>query len=89
MTRIILPSPQFSGLTEAEIMAALNAPAPNNPIAYEVSRLMNRYAENIRAHVEQLGHIPDSYLSVKPRTEIEAVAMRLAIEAIQQQLQKR
>jgi hypothetical protein len=89
MTRVILPSPRFSGLTEAEIMAALNDPDPGNPIAVEVARLITGYAENFRAHVEQLGHIPDSFLRVKPRTAIEAVAVRLTTEAIQQELQKR
>jgi hypothetical protein len=27
------PAPQFTGLSEAEIMAALNDPDPSNPIA--------------------------------------------------------
>lgn len=86
MTRIVPPAPQFASLTEAEIMAALNDPDPGNPIAVEVARLIAGYSENFRAHVERLGHIPDSFLQVKPQTAIEAVAMRLTTEAIQQQL---
>lgn len=88
MTRIVSPAPQFINLTEAEVMAALNDPDPGNPIAVEVVRLINGYGENFRAHVEQLGHIPDTILHVKPQTAIEAVAMRLTTETIQQQLQK-
>jgi hypothetical protein len=45
---------------------------------------MEDYSENFRAHVERLGYIPDSFLRVKPQTAIEAVAMRLTSEAIQE-----
>jgi hypothetical protein len=84
MTRVISPAPQFTGLTEAEVMAALDDPNPANPIAVEISRLIAGYTENFRAHVERLGHIPDSFLRVKPQTAIEVVAMRLTTETIQQ-----
>jgi len=40
MTRIISPAPQFTSLTEAEVMAALADPDPGNPIAAEVARLV-------------------------------------------------
>ena len=83
MPRIITPAPQFTGLTEAETMAALNDPNPGNPIAVEVARLIEGYTENFRAHVERLGPIPASVLIAKPQTAIEAVAMRLTTEAIQ------
>jgi hypothetical protein len=84
MTRIITPAPQFAGLTEAEVMAALDDRNPGNPIAVEVARLIEGYTENFRAHVERLGYFPASILHVKPQTAIEAVAMRLTTEAIQQ-----
>jgi hypothetical protein len=61
-----------------------NDPDPGNPIAVEVARLIEGYTENFRAHVERLGYIPDSFLHVKPQTPIEALAMRLTTEAIQQ-----
>ena len=51
MPTIITPAPQFTGLSEAEIMAALNDPDPGNPIAVEVARLIEGYTENFRAHV--------------------------------------
>jgi hypothetical protein len=82
----IFPAPQFTSLTEAEIMAALNNPDPANPIAVEVARLIEGYGENFRAHVERLGYIPESLLHAKPQTAIEAVAMRLTTEAIQDEL---
>jgi hypothetical protein len=55
MTRVVSPAPQFTGLTEAEVMAALDDPDPANPIAVEVARLIEGYTENVRAHVERLG----------------------------------
>jgi hypothetical protein len=79
MTLIVAPAPQFTGLSEAEIMAALNDPDPGNPIAVEVARLIEGYTENFRTHVERLGYIPHSFLHVKPNTAIEAVAMRLTV----------
>ena len=84
MTRVVPPLLQFTGLTKAEVMTALNDPDPGNPIAVEVARLIEGYTENFRAHVERLGYIPDSFLHVKPQTPSEAVAMRLTTEAIQQ-----
>jgi hypothetical protein len=65
-------------------MAALNEPDASNPIANEVARLVRGYAENFREHVQRLGHMPDSFLRVKPETAIEAVAMRLTTETIQE-----
>jgi hypothetical protein len=50
MTRIVTPAPQFTGLSEAEVNAALADPNPGNPIAVEVARLIEGYSENFRAH---------------------------------------
>jgi hypothetical protein len=63
---------------------AVCALLPGNPVAVEVARLIEGYTENFRAHVERLGYIPQSFLRLKPQTAIEAVAMRLTTEAIQQ-----
>jgi hypothetical protein len=84
MTRVVAPAPQFTGLTEAEVMAALADPDPGNPIALEVARLMEGYTENFRAHVERLGYFPASILHVKPQSAIETVAMRLTTQTIQE-----
>jgi hypothetical protein len=86
MTRVISPAPQFTSLSEAEIMTALNDPDTGNPIAVEVARLIEGYSENLCAHVERLGYIPESFLHVKPQTAIEAVAMCLATETIQRSI---
>ena len=87
MTQVVSPmAPQFISLTEAEVLAALDDPNTANPIAVEVARLIEGYTESFRAHVERLGYIPDSFLRAKPQTAIEAVAMRLTTEAIQDEL---
>lgn len=78
---IVEPLPEFRGLSEAEVMAAVNDPAPNY-VADEVARLIVGYTANFKEHVERLGHLPESILKAKPRWPIEAVAMRLATEAI-------
>jgi hypothetical protein len=38
MTRVVSPASQCTGLTEAEVMAALADPNSGNPIAVEVAR---------------------------------------------------
>jgi hypothetical protein len=82
MTRIVSPAPQFTSLTEAEVMAALNDPHPGNPVAVEIARLIEGYTENFRPHVERLGSMPPAIVHVKPASAIEAIAMRLTTEAI-------
>jgi hypothetical protein len=62
----------------------------NSWLAAEVARLVEGYGENFHAHVERLGgYIPDSCLQAKPQTAIEAVAMRLTTEVIQDTLTRR
>ena len=41
MTRVISPALQFTGLSEAEVMTALNDPDPGNPIGVIVARLID------------------------------------------------
>ena len=83
---LVITAPQFTGLTEAEVMAALNGNDLGNSIALEVARLVVGYRDKIRAPVERLSSIPENIL--KPPTAIEAVALRLATEAILDEIQK-
>src|SRR5579883_1983854 len=55
MPCIVIPAPQFTGLTEAEVMAALSNPNPGNPIAVEVARLIEGYTEIFRVAFDQPG----------------------------------
>ncbi|MGE0853597.1 MAG: hypothetical protein AB7O44_28955 [Hyphomicrobiaceae bacterium] len=79
---LIEPYPAFRDLTEAEVLAALADDDPANPVAVEVFRLVARYAENFRQHIERLGYFPPEILRIKPDTAIETVAMRLVTERI-------
>jgi hypothetical protein len=86
MTRVISPAPPFTGLTEAEVMAALDDPHPGNPVAVEIARLNRRLHGEFPRPRHRLGYIPDSFLRAKPQTAIEAVAKRLTTETIQQSI---
>lgn len=88
MPQLVQPLPQFTHLTEAEVMAALADPDPANPVACEVARLIELYTANFRAHVERLGRIPADILHVSPDSAIEAVAMRLTTDTIRDSLNR-
>jgi hypothetical protein len=47
--------PEFTALSEAEVLRSLDDPGPENPVANEVARLITGYAENFKAHLERLG----------------------------------
>lgn len=83
---VVSPLPEFTALSEAEVLRALDDPAAANPVANEVARLIAGYTENFKAHVERLGYFPADILRVKPSSPIEAVAMRLITEAIQAEI---
>ena len=83
---IIEPGTEFHGLTEADILKALDDPDPRNPIAIEVARLITGYTANFQASAQRLGRIPSDILHIKGRWPIEAVAMRLTTEAIRESL---
>jgi hypothetical protein len=84
MIESVEPKPEFRLLAEDAVVAALEDPDPANPIAVEVARLIDGYANNFQAHVQRLGHIPSDILRKKPRWPIEAVAMRLSTELIRE-----
>jgi len=87
MTEIVEPLPAFRHLAEAEIMAALESTDETNPIAREVARLIEGYSRNFAAHVAHLGRLPTDILRVRPRSPIEAVAMRLTVQTIQNEME--
>ena len=76
--------PEFAKLTESEVMTALADTDPNNPIAYEVARLVEAYTENFRAYIERLGHFPATILTHSATCPIEAVAKQLTTQTIQE-----
>ena len=84
----IAPRPEFRAVSEADVMAALGDPDPQNPIALEVARLIEGYTANFAAYVQRIGFIPEAILRSKAQFPIEAVAMRLTTEAIREELAK-
>jgi hypothetical protein len=86
MTEPVEPKPEFRSLTEDAVLTALRDPDSANPIAVEVARLIQGYTSNFDAHVRRLGRIPADILRTKPRWPIEAVAMRLMTEILQETL---
>ena len=51
-------------------------------IALEVGRLTEGYTANFQEQVRRLGRLHSSFLHIKPRWPIEAVAMRLMTDTI-------
>lgn len=79
--------PEFTKLTESEVMEALADPDPSNPVACEVARLIEAYTENFKAYVEKLGYFPAAILTHAGTCPIEAIAKRLTTEAIRDTLE--
>ena len=78
------PRPEFTKLTESEVMTALADPDPSNPVACEVARLVEAYTENFRAYVERIGYFPATILTHSATCPIEAVAKQLTTQTIQE-----
>ena len=72
MKKTLEPKPvfRFRGLTEEDILTALNDPDPENPIRAEVNRLVTAYTDTFQ-------HKPSNILHIYPRWPIEIVALRL------------
>lgn len=75
---MIEPEVEFQSLSEAEILAALIDPSPDNRIATEVKRLTEILKGRFRSEVEKWGYIPPHILHIKARWPIEAVAIKRA-----------
>lgn len=84
MPLLIEPAAEFTQLTASEVMEALQDPNPGNPIAVEVARLMGGYMVNYKAYMERIGEIPSEIVTLKPRSDIEAVAMQLTIDMLRE-----
>lgn len=85
MAQALLPRPEFQSLSEEAVLAALADKRPgSNPVALEVARLIATYIEDFQGHVDRLGYIPQHILHLNPRWPIEAVAFRMATQAIPQ-----
>lgn len=72
----------MTGLTRAEVEAALADPDPTTPVAVEVARLIGLYTELYAAHCERLGRVATELMLARPTTAIEQVAMELTNQTL-------
>ena len=86
--KIVKANQEFHALSQDDVMDALDDTNPDNPIAVEVSRLMQGYLSNFTEHVEKIGHIPPSILRSTGSCPIESVAMQLTSDAIRDTLEE-
>lgn len=84
--RTIEPLPQFTGLSESEVLEALEDPDGANVICHEVARLIAGYSANFEEYVRKLGFMPTTVLNARPGSPIEAVALDLTRRAIKESL---
>jgi hypothetical protein len=63
--------------TPAELIAALNDPDPDNPLAAAIAETLARYTDHLSKQVLQDKAWPDLLLLPAPATEIEAFALEL------------
>lgn len=82
----VTAKPEFTSLSDASVLEALNDTDPDNPVVMEVARLIDGYTRNFAATVERLGYLPASILHVRPGSQIEAIAMRITTDAIRDEL---
>ena len=78
---------QFRHLTIEEIHAAILTKP--NPIAAEVTRLVQLYGQSFTRICDQLDRIPVEQIIVRPAAEIEQIAMEITHEAIADTLGRR
>ena len=86
--KIVEASQEFHALSQDDVMDALEDINPDNPIAVEISRLMDGYLSNFTEHVEKIGHIPPSILRSTGSCPIETVAMELVSDTIRATLEE-
>jgi hypothetical protein len=63
--------------TRAELLAALSAPDPANPLAVAVSQALERYTKQLSKQASRKGGWPNPLVLPAPATEIEAFALEL------------
>jgi len=63
--------------TRTDLLAALNAPDPANPLAVAVSQALERYTKQLSEQTNRNGAWPTRFMLPAPATEIEAFALEL------------
>lgn len=68
--------------SRAELIAALDDPNPDNPLATAIAAVIASYANELNQQASRAGAIPKPVILPMPQTEIEAFALELFSEEI-------
>jgi len=66
--------------TRAELLAALDDPNPDNPLAVAIGNVLASYAIELNQQADRAGASPNPLVLPTPQTEIEAFALELFTE---------
>jgi hypothetical protein len=72
----------FDRNDRAAILAALNDPDPNNPVAVALAERLKELTGRYWLHAEKLGRVPTELMLVKPTTAFDDIAYRLHLNAV-------
>jgi len=72
----------FDRNDRAAILAALNDPDPNNPVAVALAERLKELTGRFWLHAEKLGRVPTELMLVKPTTAFDDIAYRLHLDAV-------
>jgi hypothetical protein len=72
----------FDANDQDAIAAALADPDPNNPIAKAIAERIKKLTVSYWTQAEKQGRVPTELMLIKPRTILDDVAIRLALQEI-------
>ncbi len=72
----------FDRNDRAAILAAIDDPDPNNPIAVALAERLKEMTGRYWLHAEKLGRVPTELMLVKPTTAFDDIACRLHLNAV-------
>lgn len=68
--------------SRAELIAALDDPNPDNPLATAIAAVIASYANELNQQASRAGVMPNLVILPMPQTELEAFALELFTEEI-------
>jgi hypothetical protein len=76
-----MPDP-FDKNDRGAILAALDDPNPENPIAKAMAARIATFMDNLETQARRLGQIPPELLLVKPSTVYDDIVIRLCLQEV-------
>ena len=68
------------------ILAALNDPNPEHPIAKAIAERMTEFMANLEEQVRRTGKLPTELLLVKPSAAFDDIVIRLCLQEVTETL---